>query len=54
MKTETSLEWRRENFLIGKDEGHIFIAGLMENADTVKLAHKSLMPQSLRGKSNNY
>jgi hypothetical protein len=43
MKNETSFEWRRENFLIGKDEGHQFIAGLMENANTVKLAHKSLM-----------
>jgi hypothetical protein len=36
-------------FLIGKDEGHLFVAQIREMVLTVQQAHKSLLPSKLKG-----
>jgi hypothetical protein len=42
------------HFLIGKDEGHLFVAQLNKNVLTVQQAHKSMMPSKLRKKPATY
>jgi hypothetical protein len=42
------------HFLIGHDEGHLFVARLNKNISTVEQAHKTLMPFELRNKPKSY
>jgi hypothetical protein len=42
------------HFLIGHDEGHLFVARLNKNVSTVEQAHKTLMPFELRNKPKSY
>jgi hypothetical protein len=42
------------HFLIGHDEGHLFVALMNKNVLTVEQAHKSLMPFELRNKPKSY
>lgn len=41
-------------FLIGKDEGHLFISPIKDVFRTVKEAYESLKPEELKDKTNNY
>jgi hypothetical protein len=51
--TSTTKEEERL-FLIGKDEGHLFVAQIKEVSATVKQAHKSLKPDALRKWKKNF